>query len=132
MSLWGETVGRELPSHRLQGRQVLTSTGLGLLASELLLAGGVYSQSTGRVSMNWSQIEGEWKQVKAQVKSKWAKLNDDDLKNLSAKKDDLVGKLQERYGILKDEAERQVDAFTSSLGADRTSAHSSPGQKMSK
>jgi uncharacterized protein YjbJ (UPF0337 family) len=82
--------------------------------------------------MNWSQIEGEWKQVKAQVKSKWAKLNDDDLKNLSAKKDDLVGKLQERYGILKDEAERQVDAFTSSLGADRTSDRSSSERKSPK
>ena len=66
--------------------------------------------------MNWSQVEGQWKQVKAQVKSKWAKLNDDDLNNLAAKKDDLVGKLQERYGILKDEAERQVDAFVAALG----------------
>jgi uncharacterized protein YjbJ (UPF0337 family) len=65
--------------------------------------------------VNWSQVEGQWKQVKAQVKSKWAKLNDDDLQNLSAKKDELVGKLQERYGLLKDEAERQVDAFVESL-----------------
>jgi uncharacterized protein YjbJ (UPF0337 family) len=69
--------------------------------------------------MNWSQVEGQWKQVKAQVKSKWAKLNDDDLQNLSAKKDDLVGKIQERYGLLKDEAERQVDAFVDSLAPDR-------------
>ncbi len=67
--------------------------------------------------MNWSQVEGQWKQVKAQVKSKWAKLNDDDLEQLTAKKDDLVGKLQERYGLLKEEAEKQVDAFVASLGA---------------
>ena len=66
--------------------------------------------------MNCSQVEGQWKKVKAQVKSKWAKLNDDDLQNLTAKKDDLVGKIQERYGLLKDEAERQVDAFVESLG----------------
>ena len=66
--------------------------------------------------MNWSQVEGQWKQVKAQVKSKWAKLNDDDLEELTAKKDDLVGKLQERYGLLKEEAEKQVDAFVASLG----------------
>jgi len=71
--------------------------------------------------MNWSQVEGQWKQVKAQLTSKWAKLNDDDLKNLSAKRDDLVGKIQERYGILKDEAERQVDAFIETLGPNRTS-----------
>ncbi|MGO9832404.1 MAG: CsbD family protein [Myxococcaceae bacterium] len=70
--------------------------------------------------MNWSQMEGQWKQVKAQLKSKWAKLTDDDLGNLAAKRDDLVGKLQERYGILKEEAERQVDAFVTTLGPDRT------------
>jgi uncharacterized protein YjbJ (UPF0337 family) len=69
--------------------------------------------------MNWSQVEGQWKQVKSQVKSKWAKLNDDDLQNLAAKKDDLVGKIQERYGIVKDEAERQVDAFIAALGPDK-------------
>ncbi len=70
--------------------------------------------------MNWSQMEGQWKQVKAELKSKWAKLTDDDVQNLAAKKDDLVGKIQERYGILKDEAERQVDAFVATFGPDRT------------
>ena len=68
--------------------------------------------------MNWSQVEGQWKQAKAQLKSKWAKLTDDDVQNLAAKKDDLVGKIQERYGILKDEAERQVDAFVATFGPD--------------
>ena len=69
--------------------------------------------------MNWSQVEGQWKQVKAQVKGKWAKLSDDDLKNMASKKDDLVGKIQERYGILKDEAEKQVDTFIAALGPDK-------------
>jgi len=73
--------------------------------------------------MNWSQMEGQWKQVKAQLKSKWAKLTDDDVQNLAAKKDDLVGKIQERYGILKDEAERQVDAFVATFGTDRAQSH---------
>ena len=68
--------------------------------------------------MNWSQVEGQWKQVKAQLKSRWAKLTDDDLQNLAARKDDLVGKIQERYGILRDEAERQVESFMASLGPD--------------
>ena len=61
--------------------------------------------------MNWSQAEGQWKQVKAQLRSKWAKLNDDDLQNLSAKKDDLVGKIQERYGIQKDEVRKEIDEW---------------------
>jgi len=56
--------------------------------------------------MNWEQVEGEWKQVKGAVKSKWAKLTDDDMQNVAGKKDNLVGKIQERYGILKDEAEK--------------------------
>lgn len=61
--------------------------------------------------MNWEQVEGEWKQVKGAVKSKWAKLTDDDMQNVAGKKDNLIGKIQERYGILKDEAEKQVDEW---------------------
>jgi uncharacterized protein YjbJ (UPF0337 family) len=61
--------------------------------------------------MNWDQIEGQWKQLGSQLKSKWAKFTDDDVKNLGAKKDELVGKIQERYGVLKDEAEAQVDQW---------------------
>jgi uncharacterized protein YjbJ (UPF0337 family) len=66
--------------------------------------------------MNWDRVQGEWKQLSSQVKSKWAKLTDDDLKNASAKKDALVGKIQERYGILRDEAEKQVDEWIAKLG----------------
>jgi uncharacterized protein YjbJ (UPF0337 family) len=65
--------------------------------------------------MNWDRIQGEWKQLQANVKGKWAKLTDDDLKSASAKKDALVGKIQERYGILRDEAERQVDEWIAKL-----------------
>ena len=65
--------------------------------------------------MNWEQIEGQWGQIKGHVKSKWGKLTDDDLKALTGKKDALVGKLQERYGILKDEAEKQVDEWLAKL-----------------
>jgi uncharacterized protein YjbJ (UPF0337 family) len=67
--------------------------------------------------MNWDRVQGEWKQLSAQVKSKWAKLTDDDLKDVSAKKDALVGKLQERYGVLRDEAEKQVDEWLAKLPA---------------
>lgn len=64
--------------------------------------------------MNWDQIEGKWKQSLGQVKEKWGKLTDDDLTVISGKKDQLVGKIQERYGIAKDVAEKQVDEFTRS------------------
>jgi uncharacterized protein YjbJ (UPF0337 family) len=62
-------------------------------------------------AMNWDQIEGQWKQLQSEAKSKWAKLTDDDVKNAGAKKDHLIGKIQERYGILKEEAEKQVDQW---------------------
>jgi uncharacterized protein YjbJ (UPF0337 family) len=65
--------------------------------------------------MNWDQIEGQWKQFGSQVKSHWAKFTDDDIKNLAAKKDDLVGKIQERYGVLKEEAEKQVDQWLAEI-----------------
>lgn len=73
--------------------------------------------------MNWDRIQGEWKQMTAHVKGKWAKLTDDDLKSISAKKDLLVGKVQERYGILRDEAERQVNEWMSKLPP----RHEAPG-----
>jgi len=59
-------------------------------------------------TMNWSQIEGQWHQISGQAKSMWAKLTDDDLKNIAGKREQLIGKVQERYGILKEEAEKQV------------------------
>ena len=81
--------------------------------------------------MNWSEVEGQWKQLKGQVKSKWSKLTDDDLQNLSGKKDTLIGKLQERYGIMKDEAERQLDDWISRLPPSNTSDQSNSGQRRS-
>ena len=65
--------------------------------------------------MNWTQIEGKWDQLKGKARSQWGKLTDDDLANLKGKKDQLLGKIVERYGVAKDEAERQVDTWMSSL-----------------
>jgi uncharacterized protein YjbJ (UPF0337 family) len=65
--------------------------------------------------MNWDQIKGQWKQLQGQVKAKWAKLTDDDLAFVAAEKTKLVGMIQERYGILRAEAEKQVDAWVASL-----------------
>jgi len=62
--------------------------------------------------MNWDQVGGKWNQVKGSVKEKWGKLTDDDLKVIDGKRDRLVGKIQERYGITKENAEDQVAIWT--------------------
>ena len=59
--------------------------------------------------MNWDQIEGKWKQMKGAVKQQWGKLTDDDLDVIAGKKDELVGKIQERYGISKEKAEQELN-----------------------
>lgn len=59
--------------------------------------------------MNWDQIEGNWKQIKGRAKQKWGKLTDDDLDRLAGRRDELIGKVQERYGYERDLAEREVD-----------------------
>jgi uncharacterized protein YjbJ (UPF0337 family) len=65
--------------------------------------------------MNWDQIEGNWKQFKGKVKEKWAQLTDDDLMALTGKKDQLAGKIQERYGIEKARVEKELDEFARDL-----------------
>ena len=61
--------------------------------------------------MNWDIIEGDWKQFKGHVKEKWGKLSGNDLDAIAGKRDQLAGRLQEAYGITKDQAELQVKAF---------------------
>jgi uncharacterized protein YjbJ (UPF0337 family) len=65
--------------------------------------------------MNWDQLEGKWKQYSGKVKEKWGNLTDDDLAVIHGRRDQLVGKIQERYGIVKEEAEKQVDEFARSI-----------------
>lgn len=62
--------------------------------------------------MNWDRIEGNWKQLTGKAKVQWGKLTDDDLDVIAGKREQLSGKLQERYGIAKDEAEKQIDSWT--------------------
>jgi uncharacterized protein YjbJ (UPF0337 family) len=61
--------------------------------------------------MNWDQIAGQWKQLKGRAKTKWGKLTDDEVDIVEGKRDQLVGKIQERYGIDKDKAEKEVDEW---------------------
>jgi len=62
--------------------------------------------------MNWDQIAGQWKQIKGTAKMKWGKLTDDEIDVVEGKRDQLVGKIQQRYGIDKDKAEKEVDEWT--------------------
>ncbi len=61
--------------------------------------------------MNWDRIEGNWKQFKGRVKSKWGELTDDELDMIEGDREVLLGKLQQRYGLARDEAEKEVEAF---------------------
>lgn len=65
--------------------------------------------------MNWDLVEGKWKQMKGQIREKWGNLTDDDLEMIAGKRDQLIGRLQVRYGIAKEEAAKQVDEFADSL-----------------
>lgn len=65
--------------------------------------------------MNEDTIKGQWKQLRGTLKSRWGKLTDDDLQAASGSTEYLAGKLQERYGIARDEAERQIRDFDARL-----------------
>ena len=77
--------------------------------------------------MNWDQIEGNWKRAMAEVKQKWAKLTDDDILLIRGKRDQLIGKIQERYGIAKEAAEEQVDQFIRAYKSAKTRAREKVG-----
>lgn len=59
--------------------------------------------------MNWDEVKGKWTQMTGSMKAKWGKLTDDDLKEAEGNRDILIGKIQEKYGIAKEEAETQVN-----------------------
>lgn len=66
--------------------------------------------------MNWDAVEGNWNQVKSKISQQWGKLTDDQLDLVSGKRDRLIGKIEECYGIARDEAERQVTAWEAQYG----------------
>jgi len=70
--------------------------------------------------MNWDQVEGKWKQLKGVAKQRWGKLTDDDLDVIAGSRDKLVGRIQERYGIAKDAAEREVDTWNAPVSSETT------------
>ncbi len=64
--------------------------------------------------MNADRLQGNWKQAKGLVKERWGKLTDDDIDVINGQRDQLIGRIQERYGIAKDEAQTQVDRWMKS------------------
>lgn len=88
---------------------------------EPALIGGKLASHWGKLGtsheediMNWDIISGRWTEMKGKLRSKWGKLTDDDVEVIAGKKDVLIGRLQQRYGLDKEEAERDVDRW---LGA---------------
>lgn len=65
--------------------------------------------------MNWDRIEGNWKQFKGSARERWGKLTDDELDVVAGQREQLLGKIQEKYGVARDEAERQVREWSTGL-----------------
>lgn len=65
--------------------------------------------------MNWDTIKGNWKQLTGQVREKWGELTDNEVQEAAGEREQLVGKIQKRYGITKEEAQSQVDEWAANL-----------------
>lgn len=72
--------------------------------------------------MNWDRVEGNWKQFKGNVKERWGKLTDDELDVIAGRREQLAGRIQESYGVSRDEADRQIKEWEHTLPADRTTS----------
>ena len=77
--------------------------------------------------MNQDTWEGKWKQLKGTVKQKWGKFTNDDLEYMAGSKEKFVGRLQERYGIAKDEAQKQADEWLRAQEKTQTTTQRSGG-----
>ena len=66
--------------------------------------------------MNWDRIEGNWKEFKGKAKQQWGKLTDDDLAFVNGKREELSGRLQQRYGYAKDQADTEIETWLGSDG----------------
>ena len=76
--------------------------------------------------MNWDQVQGGWKQFTGSARERWGKLTDSDWTVIAGQKDQLVGRIQVRYGVAKEEAEKQADEWSHALSE---SAHDSSSTK---
>ena len=67
--------------------------------------------------MDWNRIEGDWKRMKGSAKEQWGRLTDDDLAAINGRREELEGKLQERYGYAKDRIKREIDDWATEVRA---------------
>lgn len=65
--------------------------------------------------MNWDQVQGKWKELRGDVRTRWGQLTDDDVEQVEGRRDKLVGRLQQRYGLAREDAERQIDDWLAKL-----------------
>jgi uncharacterized protein YjbJ (UPF0337 family) len=105
--MWGLRARRQ--------RKIVRATGSSAAALTSLTARPRRKSYRKERAMNWDRVEGNWKQFAGKVKEKWGKLTDDDLTVINGKQDQLVGRIQERYGVAKDEAEKQVKTWAGGL-----------------
>jgi uncharacterized protein YjbJ (UPF0337 family) len=75
-------------------------------------ARGVVRPRTRRQSMNWDQIQVNWTHYKGKIRNNWVKLTDEDITRIAGRRSELAGRLRERYGFAKSEAEREIEAWT--------------------
>ena len=79
--------------------------------------------------MNTEQLKGKWKQVKGSVKERWGKLTDDDIDVIDGQHDQLIGKVQERYGIAREAAQKQVEDWNAAASGEPRAAESATEQR---
>lgn len=98
--------------------RILSAVPATLVIGALALGAQAQAQSTMQTAPSrsesqtiWQKIEGSWNQTKGAVKEQWGKLTDDDLLAIEGRRDQLVGKIQTRYGVSRDQAEAQVSSW---------------------
>ena len=80
-------------------------------AAPLTLVNAADTKPAAAKASTWDKVEGNWTEMKGHVKEQWGNLTDDDLLQIQGKRQQLVGKIQARYGVSMAEAEKQVTAF---------------------
>ncbi|AQS46784.1 MULTISPECIES: CsbD family protein [Thioclava] len=65
--------------------------------------------------MNWDQIKGNWNEMKGKARENWGELTDDELQEAAGHREQMVGLIQKKYGKTKEDAEREVDTWSSSI-----------------
>jgi len=92
---------------------LVAATAVSLMASPAVQAQTSTPTTTAKsdASSIWEKVKGSWNQAKGAIKEQWGKLTDDDLLEIQGRRDQLVGKIQTRYGISQEEAEAQVSGW---------------------